>query len=143
MYLSTPIITICRATKSKAAERTVNEQNVGRTCKFLFHILSPGEWVFFKMQMKGRELPTIAPNLGAAMITADLVPRTKAVFDIGYFLSLHCQKHLVPHIFLTLHSGINIFISLHCLNVTTWVMCQHGMELDQQLPSLMTANTYL
>ena len=95
------------------------------------------------MKMKGKALPTIAPNLRAATMTADLVTRTKVVFDTKYFFCPSGQEHLMPCIFLTLHLCIKFFfLSIHCLNVTTWVMCQHCMELDQQLPSFITLLTF-
>lgn len=90
-----------------------------------------------KIQMKGKALPTIAPNLREAMMTADLVPRLSLTLYTS--LSPSCQEHLVPCLFLTLHSCIevSVFYIYSCLNISTWVMCQHCMALDQQLPSLI------
>lgn len=66
--------------------------------------------------------------------------RTQGIEENVHFLSPSCQEHLVPCLFLTLHSCIEIFFFYiySCLNISTWVMCQHCMALDQQLPSLIT-----
>lgn len=47
----------------------------------------------------------------------------------------------MPCIFLTLHSCIKLFY-ISTLSITTWVMCQHCVQLDQQLPSLITLLTF-
>ena len=67
------------------------------------------------MKMKGKALPTIAPNLRAATMTADLVTRTKVVFDTKHFFCLGGQEHLVPCIFLTLHLRIK-FVYIYSLS---------------------------
>lgn len=64
------------------------------------------------------------------MMAEDFVPGTKIVSDAGH-------EHQVPCILPTLHSCINICISLHCVTVSAWVMHQPCVQLDQQPPSLL------
>ena len=67
------------------------------------------------MKMKGKTLPTIAANLRAATMTADLMTRTKVVFDTKHFFCPSGQEHLVPCIFLTLHLCIK-FVYIYSLS---------------------------
>lgn len=92
-------------------------------------------------QMKGKALPTIAPNLRAATMIADPCrgPRLSLTLDTS---SAPVAKSIWSHAFsLLCIPALNFFISIHCLTITTWIMCQHCMELDQQLPSLITLLT--
>lgn len=101
-----------------------------RSCKFLLHIFSI---LVNESCLNADEGRHIASNLREATTIADLVPTTKVAFDIGHFLC--CQEHLVPCLSLLCIHVLNFFFtSIHCLNITTWVMCQRCTELAQQLP---------
>lgn len=73
-------------------------------------------------------------------VTEDLVPRTKVGPDTGH--SAPIAKSIWSHAFsLVCVPALKRFVSLPCLNITTWVVRQHCVQLHQQLPSLITPLT--
>lgn len=64
------------------------------------------------------------PRLSLTLYTS-LAPAAKSIWSHAFSL-------------LCIHALKMFFHIYSCLNLSTWVMCQHCMALDQQLPSLIT-----